>query len=297
MHARALALVTLLTCGACVTGGPRPETVFASGQAGPAWLCFDGAWLYWANTGAGEVLRLPLDGGMADALASGQDQPTALALGEAELFWNNLGSRAIIRVSLDGGAPTAVLEDAGRPLNMVVAGGALFFGGDGLVTLPLDGGPVGEAGLPGSVQYVAADATHLLWSLYGGEIRRVPLAGGPEELVAPGPNDLTSLIVGPTHIYLATFGGKIGRVPLDGGPVELLSTSERFARGLALDGDVLYWAAGPEGAADGLIRRLRPGGSPETFAAGQGKPDSIVVAGDGVYWIDAQAGTVLRAPR
>ena len=56
MLARAALVAVLLLATGCTTSGPRPETVLASGQAGPSALATDGTHLYWTNTTGGELM-------------------------------------------------------------------------------------------------------------------------------------------------------------------------------------------------------------------------------------------------
>jgi hypothetical protein len=80
----------------------------------------DQAAAYWTNT-AGEVMRLPLDGGTATVLAVGQSPLPALAVDETSVYWintaasfNSPGATAgVLKVPIDGGPVTAIPDPDG----------------------------------------------------------------------------------------------------------------------------------------------------------------------------------------
>src|SRR5688572_28031779 len=100
MLARAALAAVLLLATACTTPAPRPDTVLASGQAGPSALATDGTHLYWTNTTGGELMRMPLAGGTPERIVSGQSQPRKLALSATHVYWANLGSKSVMKAPL-----------------------------------------------------------------------------------------------------------------------------------------------------------------------------------------------------
>jgi hypothetical protein len=120
-------LSLVLSLAAACTSGLRPETVLASGQAGPSSLASDGAFLYWTNRSGGQVMRMPLAGGTPEQRASGQNQPQGIALSATHVYWANRGGQSVMKAPLAGGEPTSVATGQSEPEDVAIAGGSVFW--------------------------------------------------------------------------------------------------------------------------------------------------------------------------
>lgn len=63
----------------------------------PIDLAVDTTSVYWTDTGAGTVARVPLGGGAATTLAAGQSSPTGIALDQANVYWTNMGNGSVVK--------------------------------------------------------------------------------------------------------------------------------------------------------------------------------------------------------
>ncbi len=300
MLARAALAAALLLATACTTSGPRPETVLATGQAGPSALATDGTHLYWTNTAGGELMRLPLAGGTPERLVSGQSQPRKLALGPTHVYWANRGSSSIMKAPLAGGEATVVAADQADLEDVAVAGDILFWadGSSLLMKAPLAGGAASAVSQkPSGSRDIATSATHVLLGQQrwhhpprapGGWSRGAPRRWRIS--TPPASRSMTRTCTGAPSPAACTGS------PWRAAPGRSWWTAETRPHSLAVDGAFLYWAAGSK---DGTIRRMtRSGGKPETFAGEQAEPTGLVV-----HWRPALLGepspaaAVVRAPQ
>ena len=195
-------------------GANRSPVVLASGQPSPLAVAVDATHLYWTNTGPsagqGSVMRVPLDGGVPEALAAGQS-PSSLALNSTDLFWaNSVGARGIMRLGLSGGAPATLATSPGTPTGL------------------------------------ALDATHVYW-LSGAEVLKVPLGGGAATVLATGPAPGWAIAVDELNVYwtsadFASMKGTVQRVPLAGGAITTLAVDQDLPTGaLVVDSNSRTW--------------------------------------------------------
>ncbi|EYF06940.1 hypothetical protein [Chondromyces apiculatus] len=153
---------------------------------------------------------------------------------------------------------------------------------------------------------LAVDATHLYWLNQGdlggatGTVarRRLDLTDDVAELVneqgAP-----STLVVHGEHLYWTNRNpsdyGYLVRMPLAGGETLALAQGQSLV-GLATDGTALFWTDQYD---DSVGSKLLPGvpGASQPIATGQGKPGGIAVDANHVYWVNLDAGEVVRADK
>jgi hypothetical protein len=74
----------------------------ATGQSSPFGLAIDDTFVYWTDTGAGAVRKVPkCGGGHSTVLAQGQDDALGLQVDSTKLYW--ILPHAIVGVAKDGG--------------------------------------------------------------------------------------------------------------------------------------------------------------------------------------------------
>lgn len=286
------ALLSLLLAS-CVSA-PHPEVVLAAGQAGPASLVYgaEAGALFWANTNAGEIMRLDLDGGASRVVLSGLSSPRALSVGSNLVAWEDPSTSTMMSAPLSGGGATPVAPSQSNARVSLIAGGFLYWGGASLHRASLSNGETELLESFATPCELASDASFLYVLECAGTLRRAPLSGGPGEVLATQVAGPLGLTVHDGYAYWVTHWGRVDRVPVTGGPAEHLAVDEKYPRSVALGDGAVYWAAGGEGGKEGMIRSVRPGGKPWTVSGGLAFPSELVTAGGGLYWLDRAAGTL-----
>lgn len=91
---------------------------------------------------------------------------------------------------------------------------------------------------------IAVDSSYVYWGVEGGPIMRVPVTGGPSEVLAPGGGTRPSvLVVNATDVYwLHSMYPGIQRVPVAGGATVDVTSSNDMPGGLAIDATYIYWS-------------------------------------------------------
>jgi hypothetical protein len=100
------------------TKGAVPA-LLADAQDAPGGILLVGGMLYWTNHSGGQVMRIPVAGGIREVVADGQNHPRALANDDQRLFWVNEGTDAgdgsVMTIGFDGGAPALISTDSTLP--------------------------------------------------------------------------------------------------------------------------------------------------------------------------------------
>jgi hypothetical protein len=114
---------------------------------------------------------------------------------------------------------------------------------------------------------VAADATHVYWTERGhgiaipsdGALMKMPLAGGPPEVLVGGLHGPGDLALDGDTLYWASTDGRIAKVNVAGGPPNVLATGQVDPLNVTVDATAVYWTnRGGVGAAEGAVLRLTP---------------------------------------
>jgi len=224
--------------------------------------------VYWISD-SGTVTKRSIKGGNPVLLASGQDQPITLALDDANVYWINGDSST--------GNPTA-----GK-----------------VMKVPLGGGKVTTLATGQSkAAYMLVSGDNVYWSGGTATISRVPIAGGPAEILVPGAGTPSQpgFAVDAHNIYWATrtnTTNTLMKVPLlgipKGGVAAPLTSVPSSVTSIAIDANSVYFRAG--GIMKTPIDGTPDGGAPVRIATagdpGVSSPRSLLVEGSSVYWYEA----------
>ena len=173
------------------------------------------------------------------------------------------GTYDVASAPLPCGLPTTLASAAGTVIGgPIVAAGSVFWAtADGVLTVPAAGGPA-QVVAPGPLAapvFFAASAEYLAWIDLGGTVQRLGLAGGPATVMAAGWGAGAGVAVDETDIYFSVVG----------------------------DAD---WGAGPDYGRGGSVLRVPvTGGDVAAVAANQQAPRDLVLGDGELYW--ASPGT------
>jgi hypothetical protein len=126
---------------------------------------------------------------------------------------------------------------------------------DGSVSILVKGGKI----IPDEM--LAVDDKFLYWS-DGGNIMRVPKAGGDSEKLVAGAPKPDEIVLDDENIYWLIWGGEgsppqpLMTAPKKGGPPKELTPRYAGTSGIAIDRDFVYWMTG-----DGIKKISKAGGS------------------------------------
>jgi hypothetical protein len=267
---------------------PKSEPgVFHSAPSTPRYVAVDANHVYWTNTGplgeedvTGLPEPTPIEGGGTIGRATlvgpeeepqdprpefikGASNPQGIAVNESHVYWANaardLAERAIGRAEIGGGNVNQKF------------------------------GSLNGFGAPNGV---ALNSTHVYYSVddeenNGGNIARIPLAGGEQELFFVGKAGIRGIALDGSHVYWATQGeAAIGRSSLSSFDkncgVGNVDCQKEFIKpagtpfGLASDAEHLFWSVNGEAPPN-------PGNDLYRYEAGKGlsdlTPDSTAVNG------------------
>jgi hypothetical protein len=199
----------------------------------PLGIALDSSYLYWLDTGSGQVLASPLDGvGGVKAIASGGEAfLTAIAIDSTTVYWTE---------TLPGGLFKTAIVGGDRVFTVASTVGDRFF----------DNG-------------VAVDATNIYWAdATAGTVMAVAVGGGPAMTLAsgqPGAGAIaTDCPIPPggcttTGVYWANYAapGSVMKVVLAGGGVTTLASGQSNPIGIAADVTSVYWVNEGTGMCDG----------------------------------------------
>lgn len=144
------------------------------------------------------------------------------------------------------------------------------------------------------------DDEAVYWSAQGsfreasGSVNRAPKGGGAPTVIASEQALTLGIAVDATSIYWANLGftpgsGAVMRAPKLGGPATTLAEGQSTPFPIVIDGEWLYWAnqGDPPDYAEGAIMRFAtavPGAAPEPLLVVTGRPNSLCVGEDTIYF-------------
>lgn len=242
----------------------------------------------------------------------------------------------VMKVSRDGGNATtlALVESDGSSAIALDDENVYWAEGDGaygpLYSVPTSGGAIHRLSAWGGTPVrIVADTTYVYWSAEGGNLSKIPLAGGAQIVLWTEDGSYPISAAGPfvvdgKNVYFQTSDNTVRKMPLDGdgGNVTILATVDQtlpfptalsgqdFISDVAIDTTSLYYAVRSD-ATFKVVGRIAKvplaGGASVTLAGGPpsagadagftavASPVALAVAGGFVYWIGSD-GTDASAP-
>jgi hypothetical protein len=226
------------------------EDIATNVEAGA--LAVDATHVYFTNNGS--IARVPKAGGAPDTLAAGR--AAMLDASSTDLCWVDTGTHAAD--FLDGSIHCAPKTGGDTRITGAYFPSALAVDGNTIYWVEVDGG---------SVKQIDKDGTHAA-TLDNSPTGKTGIALTPEKLVwiASGP--------GPDVVAMSRTTGV--KTPL--------STEEYSPRGVALDGEDVYWIVQHALSDNGALRVARAGTAPIDIVSEEYYPWSLVKAAGALYW-------------
>ena len=97
----------------------QAESITVTGTPPPA--------LYWADSGAGTIMAVPVTGGAPTVLASGQNDPAEVVVNDGTVYWADSSAGTIMAVPVTGGTPTVLASGQPGPAYVAANGGIVYW--------------------------------------------------------------------------------------------------------------------------------------------------------------------------
>jgi hypothetical protein len=237
------------------------------------------------------VHRLDLPDGDLERLASADRCCDGVAVDGASAYWSDFTEGVLHRTDLASAETSLLVERQSGPAEVAADETAVYW--------------MNWSDDPGTGGPFSIDKS-------GGEIRQLAVPAVPPDWPAEVGVRPAGLVLDDTHAYFALAAVRwsvlnraaIVRVPKDGGsPIVLAEDSHYKVFDLAVDQTHVYWARtfdnsfdlrdGP-GIPGAILRVPKDGGEVEVLADGQNGPQSVIVEGEYVYWINYASGNIRR---
>ncbi len=150
---------------------------------------------------------------------------------------------------------------------------------------------------PGLTGNVAVQQGTLVWTRPG-EIWKMNINGGEEQLLAPAMFPGQLAVDGNWVYYTDVKAGTVNLVPLGGGAVTVLASGLNRPTDLAVRGNIVGFSEWPsDDPSVGMVKQIRrDSGAVICIATGQNKPSNLVIDGTHVLWLSDSETTVNKAP-
>lgn len=227
----------------------------------PAGITSDKDYLYWADMGAGSIVRMSMTTGKQLRLASGLRSPFFVAEHGSYVYFTDINARTVNRVNKTGGNVTILAADQDYPA-------AISVGPNSDGTMELYWGNLGDSGT----------------------LMAMPLDGGsPRVLVSDASFSNGFVIDGSNILWADTDARAVSLYSQQFGKSAVLANQQYTVAGLASDNSTVYWITQNDGAIHTLSKVT---GETRTLIAGQDTPDKLLVNDSHIFWADKEYGLV-----
>jgi len=280
--------------------------VLASNQNTAGVLTIDTTNVYW-TTADGFVRMVPIAGGITTNLASGQNSPFGIAVDATTVYWTNENIFGqVMSVPIAGGTPTVLADTQPTPFKLTVSNGTIYWTNKQngtILKMPVTGGaPTTLASSQDAASAIIVNGNTLYWSMFNpGVIRAMPLGGGTITQIASG--FAGALFARDATLYFSDTEivngfGTVFKVPLDSNGLPLNGAAQQIVAStpgsdaVVADSVNIYWTDEVSGS---IQTTPIAGGNVRVLAKNQLAPTEIVIDGQNIYWINANAkGTVMK---
>ncbi len=249
--------------------------------------------LYFPQIGAGEIWRCPLEGGAPERFMDGLAVPTAVKFDQNGLLTTTqAASGEVTKIDIQSGEKTiianvrpgidnlAIADDNRLFISHFVDGGVAEILANGQERVLVPAGLLGPFGITvtsdGTVY--AADGMSLVAVSPDGQVSR------PTMFTQEGyPGFIRGIASGPAaSVYVTTSAGEVVLYNFNTREPQILVNELNELYGLAQTSDGAVVVA--EGG-EGRLLKISGNGDVTVLARGLGRPNGVVVAGDGSYYV------------
>jgi hypothetical protein len=248
----------------------------APSESRPRRLVLDDAFVYFTAPLASAVKRVRKDGSELSELAAGQHTAEGIAVDSTHVYWvrgNSLDGK-LMRLALPDGEPEVLVDQINGSRALELRDGWLYY----------TAGSTSTNLSPRILRF------HRGW---------VP--GSEPELLALVDLQMHDISVDDAHVYF-TDNLALGRVPIGGGPAEILFDAGYFLRGVHATPTHVYFAesAGAGAPAGRIHRYSKATGELVAIATEQHVPRDVIADMECTYWTNSgfqtSGGAVMRGP-
>lgn len=299
-----------------VVSGVHDSSIVANDRLA-SYLTADAHGVYWGASDG--LLRMLAHGSTSpQTLFQSTREVTGVSVDEAAIYFNggldDSYSMGLFRLERAGPPPQALagfsIESSSGSWGPFLDGERLYFmnNSDHIASIPkLGGDPVDTVIDSSHLHGFAVDETHLYWlesSKDGSNLKRVPKAGGQQELLASGlkftslpPLEVAPQVVGDSVLFVRESG--LLAVPKTGGcPRALIWHEDHRVMGFVVDSDQIYYkrVASSDSSQSSILRVPLAGGEAvELLQRGpRGDRPAFAVHADKLYWASFDAVYVLE---
>lgn len=250
-------------------GGP----VTRLAAAFPAEASFDGSHVYFPFNDT--LLRVAKAGGQPETLATGQTSAHAVAVNGSALFWARTvaAPQQALMAASKTGADAKQLATSATPIERVISDDAAVY----------------WASATSGECYLGVTSQNT------GALQRTDPTTGQTSKVLSGICNTVALAQDATHLYVAA-GGQLLRVPKAGGAHEVLESSAPGITAVAVDDTQVYWTYDWRSLdrESKLMARAKAGSGLAKALYESGIPGPLTYNGRSLFWVGRASATVMR---
>ncbi len=190
-------------------------------------------------TGSG--YKVPTDGGVYVQLPGGAGGNNVRADATHAYFGGCTSALDICASPIDGGAPTLIYDGGGAYALSIDSTYAYTAPAAGLIRVPLAGGPIDLLVAGASTTYALEnDGALIYWG--GAGVYKVPIDGGTDSQIVPNGANVYFMAIDATNVYWTSQStSTVNMVAKTGGAVTQLASGMSNPAGIRVDPKAVYW--------------------------------------------------------